>query len=248
MSAANEKLIQASVIDRYTQDNPKAGPQFSAWVDEVAEELGITGFRVRGYVHEFTQGYLDAIDRYSQTQAQRVAELYGATLSLAMSQLHEGLTATKRRALVIGKGEDARVEYYEVPDWPSRATCIKMAIGVHGAEAPKQLEIHSRNENYNVSDMELALKLEELRGQIAAYLPRAGGNTSQVAGGGAHQQHIEGQAGAEGLLLLDDGMHQDGGRASGGRGGPIQAVPEATLHSKSRRRPAKRTSQSDGKK
>ena len=240
-----EQAIKRKVVEKYAEDRPTGGTEFDAWIATAAQEFGISKILVRRYVIEYTQGYLDTIQNQTQTYAQRVAEAAGATMLQALETLKKGMLATKKRAVVIGKGEDAKIEYYETPDWASRLTAATRTLDVHGSWAPKQLEIHSRNENFNITDAELVKQLQELTSQIATYIPASGGRATQVAEGTAVKQRIEGATSPEGLLLLDDGVHEDGGRAGGNGSGPVSSIPEGSLHKKPRGRPRKRASSPD---
>lgn len=243
MSAANDKALQANIIDRYGRDNPRAGVEFETWVETVAEELGVKPSRVRAVILEVSQGYLTGFADYARTYAQRAADVMGASVIEAMNTLRAGMLATKQRPVVIGKGEDARVEIFEVPDWASRLTAATRTLDIHGGWAPKQVEINSRSVNVNLSDAELVSQLQELTGQIAAYTSSvAGGNQARLAEGANPEQRTEGSPGSPRSLLLVDGVYQDGGRAERDS---VQAIPEGTVHKAPARRPRKRNSPAD---
>jgi len=245
MGYAERGIITARVIERYNEDAPSGGLAFKEWSKAVAKDLGLPDRDVRAAVAEYTNGYLREVRLQSLTYAQRVAETMGASVMTAMATLDGGMKATKVRFVSVGKGANADVVKKESPDWPARITAATRVLDIHGSWAPKQVEVHSRNENFNYSDAELYAKLQDLTKEIAAALPTIAGTPAQVAGGAVSRGGVQVPPGAEGLLLLDDGMHANGGRAERD---PVQAVPEGALHSKSRRRPAKRISHPDGKK
>jgi hypothetical protein len=228
LSWPERKLIKAKVIERYGIDQPSGGHEFDQWCDAVAEELGLGRRDIRRMILDYTQGYLNDVQSHAKSAAQRAADTLGATLVKALETINKGMSANKTRMVVIGKGEDARVEKYEVPDWGARLTASKQAVLVHGAEAPKQVEVNQRVLHAHLSDEEIHRQLQELTAQIATQLDSPSRGVIEVAASPSISGGVEGPNVGARLLLLDDRGDRNRRRA---KRKAAQAVPKGDVHS-----------------
>lgn len=216
-------MLKAKVLERYEEDQPGGGTEFAEWAQRTAEALKVEEAKVRRIVLEHTNGFLQDVRLQRMTYAQRVAGVLGAGVEDAIATLMAAMQATKVRPITSKSGEILNT--FETPDWATRKDAASKLLDIHGAWAPKQIEVHSENVNVTISDEQLLEEFRRLNEQLAEYRkPRRAVAAPKGAGSGGR---IEGPSSSEGLLLLDDGMYKDGGRAERE---PVQAVSEGVVH------------------
>lgn len=222
--------LSAAIWQRYDEERPKQGPEFTAWVHRISEECGSSEALVRRVVGEGASAMLNAINDRFQTYAQQIASLMGADLVAALETLRDGLTCTKRRVATNRAGKPYLLDdskegpgltpenmlWIETPDWPSRLSAARSLIEVAGGRAPQQVEVNQKIVSLNLSSHDALAELARLSEAI----PRL---QSAIAGSGAGDPRparpraaIEMPAGAARPDLLDDRMHRNARRPGQG--------------------------------
>lgn len=239
-SKAPSPVVRAKVWAEFEKANPRGGEEYKAWCETTAELLNVSVDQVKRVVASESDALNAQIRRATLTEAQKVANLLGATVTAALEVLGEALEAGKRKPLLDKSGkpqfdpETGQLIYLEEPDWQARIMAANKLIHVHGAYAPQQYEVKT-----DVTHSFAALTEAELEQQFKELLPtlhefnivappKPRRSARQSNGTGAAH---EGSQVIDGLLLLSDGMHEDEGRTSDTeRTGGVQGVSEESVH------------------
>jgi hypothetical protein len=199
-----DPVLSAAIWERYEQDRPRPGRDYTAWVARMSEESATSATVIRRIVGEGAGAMLNAIDNRIQTYAQKIAEIMGADLVAALDVLREALSATKKKVLLDKQGRpkliDVRPEeeggpgflpenmiYVETPDWPSRLSAIRTMVEIHGARAPQQFEINQKTVTLdltpNAALAELA-RLADAIPRLQSALAASGAGSPRLIGAG----------------------------------------------------------------
>ena len=220
-----DPILSAAIWQRYEQEQPKAGREFSAWVQRIAEESATSTSTVRRVVGEGAGAMLNAINDRFQTYAQQIAEFMGAGLVVALETLREGLTATKKRVALDKRGRPLLANeaadgpgfvpenfiWIEQPDWPSRLSAARSLLEVAGAKAPQQVEVkqNSLSVSVNLTPNDAMAELARLGEAIPRLQAAVAACGEGNPGAPRPRAAIEGAYGRPRPPLLDDGMHGD---------------------------------------
>jgi hypothetical protein len=210
--------VRKDITRAYRQRIPRVGPELDTFVDECAEYYKLEPREVRKVVAAAQQAYEVEFSSAFRTSAQNVADVAGGGIADALSTLVECLHAERHRVIVSKSGEPSTDEngefrFVKTPDYATRITAARALIDVHGANAPKQLQIESHVHHHD--DTPLADLLAELDGIRAALV--ASPELSVVAAIEGAPSPGDGPGedakGRDGRLLLGNAMHADDRRA-----------------------------------
>lgn len=209
-------ILHQQIWERYEQERPAQGLDYSHWVERVAGELGTSEYKVRQIISRQTHAFNAALARNIQTKAQQVADLLGADLVAALDTLRDGLTAGSKKPLLDKSGrpiineKTGEQEWWETPNWDARLSAARSLIEVHGAKAPQQVNVDvEQNINlrlHTLSEAEIMEKCVGLVADIERFKGIASGN------GSAAERVIDTSSEPERLLLADRG-NEDSGRS-----------------------------------
>jgi len=210
-----EAVYRQRVLEDYARDQPEP-IQVDEWFAAEALKLQWPEKNVRKVIANQIDQLEVAAGQRTLSIAQRIANLNGVTQAEALKTLRAGLNATK--LIVKGDPENGYTKF-EHPDWPSRLDAVHEALAVHGAYAPTKSEITGTftHQLEQLSDTELHGKISEFIELVRAHQSNARRSDTGV----------DGAESPGGRLLLDDGVHENEGRAEPTRS--VQAVPEETI-------------------
>lgn len=204
-STVSKALTKKEILSKWERDTPPThGVEFNTWVSEAALEFDVREDFVRQCLWESYQAFLFATESSMRPEAQRQADFIGASVQMALQTLRDGMTATKKRPVVV----NGAVEIVEVDDWPTRLVAADKTIKIHGAYAPEKTEVTSHSLNINVSLSEMMEESKLLEREIK----RIESVRARAAAAQGRVELIDASAtGPERPLLLDDPLHKDGG-------------------------------------
>lgn len=227
MTLATRNLAKGRILEKWSIDRPPVkGIEFDEWVDAEAAELDVKRDFILKALDEGAESFIHAANVAMMPAAQRIANLYGATLEKAMITLRDGMDAVRVHVTKDGTP-------IEVADTPSRIAAVKEVLKVHGAYAPEKTEIYSQTLNVTATIDQLREESEFIQRE----LQRIGRGKATSATAAGDQPPVEVPTGVEGQVLLVDAMHGDGRQP--GQPESVQAVPAAELH-EAAARPARR--------
>lgn len=241
--------IRQQVWTRYEKERPRPGNEYDAFCEALAAELSIEAKQVARIIARESNALQNQIRRHMLTQGQIIADQLGASVVEAIAVFHDALGAVKNKVVldksgrpVIDPGTNKPI-VLENPDHVIRMQAAHRLIQVHAAYAPQQYEVKGEitHRHETMDETQLLDQLKALAPILNdANLLAALGNTRTIAGqSGLDSGQSQSDPGAEGRLLLADGMHGDTGRT--GRGESVQAFPTQAVHIPATRSPRKRT-------
>jgi hypothetical protein len=202
--SASDPILRAAIWERWEAERPRAGHDYAAWVERVAEEAAVPQHVVRNVVSRGAGALLNEINRRTLTHAQEIAELLGADLVSALETFRRGLTATRKRPLLDKAGRPKlldpngpltaeNVTFIEVEDWDARLSAAHSLVEVYGARAPQQIEVNSKTVVMDLTTEEALAEIAQVAERAAqlraAYsnattdrVARIGGDRSEAAG------------------------------------------------------------------
>lgn len=199
-------LADSDIWKSFEERRPRQGLEYHQWVAETAAKYGCQESEVRNIVALQHNAMRLALQAGTMTIGQQLAELVGASLHDALAQVKGALTAVKPTPS--GVDEKGRIVYKELPNWRIRLEAADALFRVHGGYAPQQIQVQSTNYNLDVSTEELLARLDHLRSELQSSEPKL-----LDSGGATARRGTKGKKGANGRVLLADGMHADEGRA-----------------------------------
>lgn len=218
-----DPALSAAIWQRYSQDQPKQGLEFTAWVARIAEECGSSQNLVRRVVGEGASAMLNAIQDRFQTYAQQIAALMGADLVAAFETLRNGLTATKRRVATDRKGRpwlvndkpdgpgyvESNFVWIETPDWPCMLSAARSLIEVWGARPPQQVEVNSKVLTLNLNSHDALAELARLAEAIPRLQSVISGSGARATQPARQRAALEVSTGPARPPVLDDGSDRN---------------------------------------
>lgn len=144
--------------------------QLDEWCEANAGRFEADRLKLRRWIIDETANELSRVKLESSTDAQKIAQLVGATLPKALRTLVKGLSAVKTRVLVDRSGKRTGLE--QTPDNEARISAAKEILKVVGGYAPEKLEVLA-----GPLDEFAALTDEQLKRELAKYRKSAGVET-----------------------------------------------------------------------
>lgn len=201
------------IIKQHDKDRPAAGVAYEDWIATTAAKFKVTEKQVRACIAREAEAYSLSLRQNYATHSQKLAHLMGLTMIETIETVANGLTATKEEVLKESGGasmigEDGKAVVHKSPDWRARADFAKIAVNIHGMNAPElvHVDVSGKVELTGLSDEELARRVHEATQRISGLLASADGSTAGGVGAGAN-----GAASAKRSVVLDAELHQDGG-------------------------------------
>lgn len=209
MSIQGNAALRRQILESYNELRPKAGEEYQAWTEAVAEELGVQQSTIRLTIAREASLWARTIQRHIDTNAQEVAKLLGAGVEVAIQTLLDGCKAELRKPLRSPDGgyitdREGNLCYYTYPAWDARVTAAKALIAIHGGNAPEQIDVRQQITIKDETEDSIIERLRQLRREIAEIEDAPDAN-------GAGHRRVESAKGGSRSLLLDDGMHPNVG-------------------------------------
>jgi len=217
-------LDESEIWQEYGRARPAPGSAYKEWVKAQAEKRGVSAARVRGVIGQQIAAMSMAVSDARHTEAQRIAQAMGLTLSRAVVELGRQLKATK---VVRITDKEGRSETFHDPDNTARNMAIRTAFAMFGANAPQQVQVeHEVGENLaalgeadiQVRLLEVGARLKQLAAGSVTISESNGSATpggcgDTAAGSRNTRAGVAGEKSRAGLLLLADRVDPDDGRA-----------------------------------
>lgn len=199
------------IIKQHDKDRPAAGVAYDEWVSTTAAKFKVTEKQVRTCVAREAEAYSLSLRQSYATHAQKLAYLMDLTMIETIETVAKGLTAEKEEVLkeqggASKIGEDGKAVVHKSPDWRARADFAKIAVNIHGMNAPElvQMDVNHKVELSSLPDEALLQRADEAQQRIRKLLASPDGATPGRNGVGAN-----GAARAKEPAVLDAELHQD---------------------------------------
>lgn len=201
------------IIKQHEKDRPAAGVAYDEWVAKTAERYKATEKQVRACIAREAEAYSLSVRQNYATHAQKLAHLMGLTMIETIETVAHGLQATKEEVLKEQGGaskldENGKAVVHKSPDWRARADFAKIAVNIHGMNAPElvQMDVNHKVDLVALPDEELLKRVHEANQRIRGFIANGNGVVS-----GRSDAGNDGAASAQGPVVLDAELHQDGG-------------------------------------
>lgn len=200
------------VIKQHDKDRPAAGVAYDEWVSKTAKQYNLTEKQVRTVVAREAEAYSLMMRQSYATHAQKLSHLMGLTMITTIETVAKGLTAVKEDILK-GEGgasligEDGKARVHRQPDWRARADFAKIAVNIHGMNAPElvQMDVNHKVDLVSLSDEELMARVHEANQRIRGFIASRDGAVP-----GREHTGTPGAKSATEPAVLDAELHQDG--------------------------------------
>lgn len=204
--------VATLIIKQHEKDRPAAGVAYDEWVAKTAERFKATEKQVRTCIAREAEAYSLSLRQNYATHSQKLAHLMGLTMIETIETVANGLNATKEEVLkeqggASKIGEDGKAVVHKSPDWRARADFAKIAVNIHGMNAPElvQMDVNHKVDLVSLSDEELMARVHEANQRIRGFIASRDGAVP-----GREHAGASGARGAEGPAVLDAELHQDG--------------------------------------
>lgn len=210
----SETLLRPQVIEAYLSVAQHLPIQVrQKWFHEEAERRGCAVTRIRRIVTGHIELQAFEIENESFSRSQKIAVELGATQTRAIQVLNAGMRATRKKSYTVAddKGHE-KVEFYEEPDFTERRQAATKVLEIHGAFAPKEVNLNVSRDLDHLTDAELNHRLAQAtiayhQAEKAAKLPNDANNREPVqseAADGCASGGADGPLVHRGPLLLAD--------------------------------------------
>lgn len=162
---------RATVLEMFHGDRQVAGFDFTDWCENVSQQLGVEVATIREEIAKASR-LVNAHRRLqAMTLAQQEADMIGACQIEALATLRDSLKAVRhipvvdkdRMPVLNAAGE---MQYYEIPDNAARVRAACALLDVHGAKAPKKVEISGEVTHTHKSETELLAEFNQIMASL----------------------------------------------------------------------------------
>jgi hypothetical protein len=158
---------RAVIVKMFEDARQQPGFDFDYWVEAIAANLCCSEQQVRQVVAKSNRTYEAHRRLAAATWAQKEADTIGACQIAALETLRDGLNATKKTLLVNKDrypilNDKKEPQFVETPDWAARIRSSIALLEVHGAKAPRQIEVSGQITHTHKSEAQLIGELASI--------------------------------------------------------------------------------------